>query len=87
LLLHKLRSPNYEEGINIKTTFGWFYFVGLPDKLDIRPLTRDDLLSVQPTLHLPMPYQNQLIPHDSKFLGAYATPDLARLMSLFLLLF
>ena len=34
-----------------------------------------------------MPLQIQGIPHDSKVLGAYATPDLARLKSLFLVLF
>jgi hypothetical protein len=50
-------------------------FVGLPDKLDKRPFSR-----------LPMPYQNQLIPPETKVLGAYATPDLARLKPLFLLL-
>ena len=44
-------------------------------------------MSVQPTLRLPMPYQNQLIPHDSKVLGADRTPNLARLMSLSKLLF
>jgi hypothetical protein len=46
-------------------------FVGLPDKLDIRP---SDCL--------PMPSQIHDIPPDTKVLGADATPDLARLMLL-----
>jgi hypothetical protein len=50
--------------------------VGLPDKLDIRPLDR-----------LPMPSNIHAIPPNIKVLGVFATPDLARLMPLFLLLF
>jgi hypothetical protein len=50
--------------------------VGLPDEFDIRPLNR-----------LPIPSQIHAIPTDSKILGAYATPDLARLMLLCKLLF
>jgi hypothetical protein len=51
-------------------------FVGLPDKFDIRPLDR-----------LPIPSQIQWFPPRTKVLGADQTPDLARLMLLFLLLF
>ena len=48
------------------------YFVGLPDKLHIRPLNR-----------LRMPSHINPIPLRTTDLGAYATLDLARLMLLF----
>ena len=46
--------------------------VGLPDKSHIQPLD-----------HLPIPSQFRDIPLRTTDLGAYATPDLARLMPLF----
>jgi len=51
-------------------------FVGLPDKLDIRPANR-----------LWIPVKIQAIPPDTKVLGVYATPDFNTLMPLFLVLF
>jgi hypothetical protein len=57
---------------NNKTTFGWFYFVGLPDKFDVRSSNR---LQMPPNIH-PIP----LIATD---LGAYATPKANTLMPLF----
>jgi hypothetical protein len=50
--------------------------VGLPDKSHVQPLDR-----------LPMPPRIHAIPPLTKVLGADRTPDLARLMPLFLLLF
>jgi hypothetical protein len=52
------------------------HFVGLPDKLHFKQFDRLQMLSnIHPT------------PPDSKVLGAYATPNLSTLMSLFKLLF
>ena len=50
--------------------------VGLPDKSHVQPLDR-----------LPMPPRIHAIPPLTKVLGAYWTPDLARLMLLSNLLF
>ena len=60
----------------LKPTMGGFNFVGLPVKLDIWPSNR-----------LRMPTDIHAIPPNTKVLGAYWTPDLARLMLLSKLLF